>query len=59
VKYFAIMVFQTTLLVIVVRNLSLTFGSTYVMGSESLANISSAYHPKIDGQIEHTNQTLE
>jgi hypothetical protein len=31
-------VFRTTLLAIVVRNLSLTFGTTYVMGSESLAN---------------------
>jgi hypothetical protein len=32
------MVFQTTLLVIVVRNLSLTSGSTYVTGSKSPAN---------------------
>jgi hypothetical protein len=37
-KYFTMMVFQTTSLVIVVCNLSLRFVTTYLMASESLAN---------------------
>jgi hypothetical protein len=57
------MVFQTTLLVIMVCNLSLTSGSTYVMGSESLAN--SLQHiilklmAKQSAQIKHLSSIFD